>query len=141
MLVLIYHGIPLIGIVVNTIYVILHFNYLYSYLVVNQLKGVTMDKYKQMLADGKITREEYDTLKAAYFRKQRAIEEEDRNEAWDKRLRDAPLKEKKKMAREAAANATILSAKQEDWQDRKDLSNLGRRMSFAARGGAIDGVF
>ena len=141
MLILIYHGIPLIGIVVNTIYVILHFNYLYSYLVVNQLKGVTMDKYKQMLADGKITREEYDTLKAAYYRKQRAIEEEDRNEAWDKRLRDAPLKEKKKMAREAAANATILSAKQEDWQDRKDLSNLGRRMSFAARGGAIDGVF
>ena len=100
-----------------------------------------MDKYKQMLADGKITREEFDTLKAAHYRKQRAIEEEDRNEAWDKRLRDAPLKEKKKMAREAAANATILSAKQEDWQDRKDLSNLGRRMSFAARGGAIDGVF
>ena len=100
-----------------------------------------MDKYKQMLADGKITREEYDLLKAAYFRKQRLIEEEDRDEAWNKRLRDAPLQEKKKMAREAAANATILSAKQEDWQDRKDLSNLGRRLSFAARGGSTAGVF
>ena len=100
-----------------------------------------MAKYKQMLADGKITNEEYDTLMVAHARKQRIIDEEGRSEAWDKRLRDAPLKEKKKMAREAAANATILSAKQEDWQDRKDLSNLGRRMSFAARGGAIDGVF
>ena len=100
-----------------------------------------MEKYKQMLADGKITREEYDTLKAAYLKKQRLIEEEDRNEAWDKRLRDAPLAEKKKMAREAAANATILAAKQADWEDRKELSSLGRRMSFAARGGATSSVF
>jgi len=100
-----------------------------------------MEKYKQMLADGKITREEYDTLKAAYFKKQRLIEEEDRNEAWDKKLRDAPLAEKKKMAREAAANATILAAKQADWEDRKELSSLGRRMSFAARGGATSSVF
>lgn len=94
-----------------------------------------------MLAEGKITREEYDTLKAAYLKKQRLIEEEDRNEAWDKRLRDAPLAEKKKMAREAAANATILAAKQADWEDRKELSSLGRRMSFAARGGATSSVF
>ena len=100
-----------------------------------------MEKYKQMLAEGKITREEYDTLKAAYLKKQRLIEEEDRNEAWDKRLRDAPLAEKKKMAREAAANATILAAKQTDWEDRKELSSLGRRMSFAARGGATSSVF
>ena len=100
-----------------------------------------MEKYKQMLAQGKITQEEYDTLKAAYFRKQRLVEEEDRNEAWDKRLRDAPLQEKKKMAREAAANATILAAKQADWEDRKELSALGRRMSFAARGGATTSVF
>ena len=100
-----------------------------------------MEKYKQMLAEGKITQEEYDTLKAAYFRKQRLVEEEDRNEAWDKRLRDAPLQEKKKMAREAAANATILAAKQADWEDRKELSALGRRMSFAARGGATSSVF
>ena len=100
-----------------------------------------MEKYKQMLAEGKITREEYDTLKAAYFKKQRLIEEEDRNEAWDKRLRDAPLAEKKKMAREAAANATILAAKQTDWEDRKELSSLGRRLNYAARGGATSSVF
>ena len=98
-------------------------------------------KYKQMLADGKITNEEYDTLMVAHARKQRAIDEEGRNEAWDKRLRDAPLQEKKKMAREAAANATILAAKQADWEDRKELSALGRRMSFAARGGATTSVF
>ena len=100
-----------------------------------------MDKYKQMLADGKITQEEYDTLMVAHVRKQRAIDEEGRNEAWDKRLRDAPLAEKKKMAREAAANATILSAKQEDWQDRKDLASLGRRLAFAAKGGTASSVF
>jgi len=123
-------------------YVLRYFTFqLYSYLIVNQLKGVTMQKYKQMLADGKITREEYDTLKAAYFKKQRLIEEEDRNEAWDKRLRDAPLAEKKKMAREAAANATILAARQTDWEDRKELSSLGRRLNYAARGGATSSVF
>ena len=123
-------------------YVLRYFTFqLYSYLIVNQLKGVTMDELKRQLAEGKITQKQYNILVAQLVKEQTERDEAARLDTWKEEVRKSPLAIKKKMAKEASATASIFAAIEEDSMDRRALNTLAYRLSFAGRGGSTSSVF
>ena len=100
-----------------------------------------MDELKRQLADGKISQKQYNILVAQAIKEATDRDEAARLDSWKEAIRKAPLAEKKKMAKEAAATASIFAAIEEDSMDRRALNTLAYRLSFAGRGGATSSVF
>tara|TARA_Y100001951_G_C11181255_1_gene206087 strand:+ start:84 stop:407 length:324 start_codon:yes stop_codon:yes gene_type:complete len=93
------------------------------------------------LASGAIPQTLADSLlaqwNAAQVARQAAMDADAKLEQWKQDLIAAPMHLKSKMAKEKAMDANILSAYEEDRFTRREMQNLGRRLSWGSRGPGV----
>ena len=94
------------------------------------------------LAAGAIPQSLADTMLAQYYlaeeEQRKQMDADAKLEQWKQDLINAPMSTKAKMAKEKAMDANILSAYEMDTFSRREMQNLGRRLTWGSRatGGA-----
>jgi len=97
------------------------------------------------LASGAIPQQVADKLLVEYYAKaaarQKVKDADARLEQWKKDLIAAPMALKAKMAKEKAMDANILSAYEDDRFTRREMQNLGRRLTWGSRSSGAASIF
>jgi len=97
------------------------------------------------LAAGAIPQALADTLLAQYHlaqaERQKQIDADAKLEQWKQDLINAPMQKKAKMAKEKAMDANILSAYETDTFSRREMQNLGRRLTWGSRTSGAASIF